>query len=288
MNYIHVLGKLSARFSLLCVLAALLSLTACQTEEPEVISEQEIESALAEATMDADYEDVDALSLEAMDVTDLSAAARDFSDPALRLIPACATITHDSVNKVITIDFGTGCVGPYGRERKGKIIITYTQRLYVPGAQLTIELENYSIDDVAIEGTKTITNLATSWQDPISLNTTLVGGQITWLNGDVSTREFSRTRTWIRGLNPLQDEWHIDGQTDGVRRTGVAYETQTLSSLIVKRACRLQGIRIPVEGQLEIKVSNRPTVVVDFGDGTCDHLITLEVNGNTHVIDLSN
>ncbi|MEO1449035.1 MAG: hypothetical protein AAFV07_05870, partial [Bacteroidota bacterium] len=274
--------------SLLCVLAALLSLTACQPEEPDVVSEQDIETALAEATMDADYEEIDALSVEAMDVTDISAAGRDFSNADLRMIPACATITHDSVNKVITIDFGTGCVGPYGRERKGKIILTYTQRLYVPGSTLTIELENYSVNDVAIEGTKTITNLASSWQDPISFNTTLVGGQVTWLNGDVSTREFSRTRTWVRGVNPLLDEFHIDGTASGMRRTGVSYQTTVLSTLIVKRACRVQGVRIPVEGQLELKVGNRPTVLVDFGDGTCDHLITVEVNGHTRVIDVSN
>lgn len=288
MNIIHVLGNLPARISLLCVWAVLLSLTACQTDNQEVIAEQDIESALAEATLDAAYEDVDAISVEAMDITDLSAAGRDVSDPTFRMIPSCAVITHDSVNKEITIDFGTGCVGPYGREHKGKIILTYTQRLYVPGAVLTTELENYSVDDIAIEGTKTITNLASSWQDPISFNTTLVGGQVTWPNGDVATREFSRTRTWIRGVNPLLDEWEIEGAATGVRRNGVAYETTVLSALIVKRACRRQGIWIPVEGQLELKIDNRPTVLVDFGDGTCDRLITIEVNGNTQVIDVGN
>jgi hypothetical protein len=47
----------------------------------------------------------------------------------------CPVITHDVLNTKIIIDFGDGCVGPYGRERRGKIIVTYSHDLVTASQQ---------------------------------------------------------------------------------------------------------------------------------------------------------
>ncbi|MEM7369211.1 MAG: hypothetical protein AAF587_11475 [Bacteroidota bacterium] len=275
------------RFFSLSAFVLLIGLTSCQQgEDDPTMAEVDAELVVLEADIEATYEEVDAYSFEAMDLTDLSAEARRFVNPSDQMISSCVIVTHDSVNKVVTVDFGTGCIGADGKERKGQIIITYTQRLYRPGAQLSIALQNYSVDGVQVEGTKTITNVSPTFQANISLNTTLVGGKITWLNGDVATRQFTRTRTWVRAANPILDEFHVEGAVQGSRRNGNAYQINIVSTLIYKRSCRLQGVRIPVQGLKAIQRSNRPNVLVDVGDGDCDHLITITVNGSSHVVDV--
>ncbi|MEO0470462.1 MAG: hypothetical protein AAF206_12630 [Bacteroidota bacterium] len=262
-------------------------LVACQPDDiVETVAQEEIDLAMEDATVTATYDDVEEYTFEAMEVADASLEARDMTAYQYS-IPACATVTHDSVNKTITIDFGTGCTGPGGKTRSGQIVITYTQRLYIPGASLSTTLVNYVVDGHAVEGTKTITNVSPNFQAPISLNVTLVDGQITFPNGDVASRDADKTYTWMRANRPLNDEFHVDGNTSGSNRDGVTYTTDILSTLIFKRKCRRQGIRIPVEGLKEIDKSNRPVVLLDFGDGSCDHLVTVTVNGNSTVIDVS-
>ena len=72
-------------------------------------------------------------------------------------------ITHLSGNLdpfpvKIVMDFGSGCTGRDGRTRSGKIITTYTNRLFVPGAKATTTFDNYKVDSVKIQGTLVITN----------------------------------------------------------------------------------------------------------------------------------
>ncbi|MDX2248081.1 MAG: hypothetical protein SF052_14945 [Bacteroidia bacterium] len=270
-------------FYLLAIL--MMSLTACQPENViNEISEEDSDLVVLEAEVDDSYEMVDEYSMEAVEITDFTSMGRVYAEKTL---PACAVVTHDSATKTITIDFGTGCTGADGKTRAGKIIVTYTKRLYIPGAKLTIELENYSVDGLAVEGKKTIENVSASIVSNISLTTTLEDGKITWPDGTFATREFTRTRTWVREPNPINDEFHVDGSVNGTRRNGDAYSADIISTLIFKRKCRLQGIHIPVQGIKEIKRTGKPDLLVDFGDGDCDHLVTLTKNGTSKVVDLS-
>lgn len=270
---------------------AIFSLTSCQQTDDEIldaIAEDEIQLAETEESVEASYEDVEEFSIEAMELTDNSADARLFSDPSALQIPACATVTHDSVNKIITIDFGTGCVGPDGKLRSGKVIISYTVKLYKPGASLTVTLDNYYVDGKHIEGTKTIKNVSPNLQSDISLKTTLVGGKVTWPDSTFATRQFTRTKTWVRASNPINDEFHLEGTIKGTRKNGNAYSCNIISTLIIKRKCRKVGVKIPVQGLKVIKRTGKPNLLLDFGDGDCDNLITVTKNGSSKVIDVTN
>ena len=277
------------RFRLLSLFAAFLVLafTACQPETVDEIAEADIEMTEFETVAEASYVDVDAYAIEAMDITDFSADARRFQNASDRLINACVTVTHDSVAKTILLDFGTGCVGPDGKTRSGQILISYTYRLWRPGASLSADLINYYVDGVHVDGTKTITNVSPNLMSNISLNTVLAGGMMVWPNGDTATRAFDRTATWVRAANPLNDELHVEGTAQGTRRNGVSYSTEILSTLIFKRRCRAQGFRLPAEGTLEIQRDNRPDMTVDFGTGTCDATITVTIGNNSQTVDLA-
>ncbi|MEZ4829746.1 MAG: hypothetical protein R3C61_26200 [Bacteroidia bacterium] len=272
-------------FAFFFAIALMISLSSCKPEEiAEQISEEETTLAITEAEAENSFEMVDEYAVEAIEITDFSSMGRVFAE---KTIPACATVTHDSATKTITIDFGTGCVGPDGKTRYGKIITTYTKRLYIPGAKLKVELENYAVDSLSIEGTKTIENVSASFTANVSLKTTLKDGKVTWPDGTFATREFTRTRTWVREPNPINDEFHVDGMIQGTRRNGESYSANIVSTLIFKRKCRIQGINIPVQGLKLIKRTGKPDLLVDFGDGDCDHLVTLTKNGTSKVIDLS-
>ena len=191
----------------------------------------------------------------------------------------CAEITKDTANKTVTIDFGEeGCEGPGGRIRKGKIILEYTDRKFIPGAQLVITPEGFSINDIVLTGTKTITNISVDLEDNPTFHIVLENGLATWPDGATATREADRTRTWIRKANPLADEFHLDGLTNGVNREGFPYSTEILQTIVHKRECALSGVFIPVEGIKEITRGDK-VWTVDFGDGTCDNTVTITFEG---------
>ena len=293
MKPVNFIARIPFHFFLLAFVAFSLMTTACE-QSPDVvienITDNEVEISLTESDVENDYEEVATMSIEAVEMNDVSSFGRDFSGMQNHILThsGCPTITRDTVNKQLTIDFGTSCVGPDGKTRSGKIIISYTRRLYHPGASLKVELENYVVDGKQIEGTKTITNVSTSYRDDISLKTTLRDGKIIWPDSSFATRQYTRTRTWIRAAHPVNDEFHVEGMIQGTRRNGDSYSANIVSTIIYKRKCRMQGIHIPVQGLKLIKRTGHPDLLIDFGDGDCDHLITITRNGNSRVVDVRN
>ena len=129
----------------LAALAVALAFTfpACNPDTVDgVIAEEEIDLAITEATAEATYDEVDDLAMEAMERTDNTLTARTWATEDMLTGGPCATITHDSVAKTILVDFGTGCVGPDGKTRSGAILVTYTKRLFHPGASMSVALQN--------------------------------------------------------------------------------------------------------------------------------------------------
>ncbi|MDP5168883.1 MAG: hypothetical protein NWR72_01455 [Bacteroidia bacterium] len=275
----------------LAALAVALAFTfsACNPDTVDgVIAEDEIDLAITEATTEATYDEVDDLAMEAMERTDNTLTARTWATEDMLTGGPCVTITHDSVAKTILVDFGTGCVGPDGKTRSGAMLITYTKRLFHPGASMSVALQNYVVDSLAIEGTRSITNLAPNYQSNIILEKKLVGGKITWPDGTFATRDFVRTSTWVRAANPVADEFHVDGTADAVRRNGSTYRAEVVDTLIWKRRCLRQGIRIPAEGTTLIQRSGKPDLSIDFGNGVCDYLITITINNKSKTVDVRN
>ncbi|MDN5200099.1 hypothetical protein QQ008_01970 [Fulvivirgaceae bacterium BMA10] len=266
----------------------MIGLAACDKEEGIITDDLSIETDLTsqEETVDSYFDETDDIAFEANTKIDNGAingrSGLDNSDEITR----CAEITHDEENKTITIDFGDGCVGPGGVERSGKIIITYTDRKYVPGAVWVYTLENYTVNGIALEGTKTLTNVSESLDDYLSFNKVLEGGKATWPDGAVATREVNKTFTWVREAHPINDEFWVEGEASGTTKEGVAYSVEILSKMIYKRKCRRQGIHIAVQGIKSIKKDGQPDVLVDFGDGECDSLVTITKEGESIVVDL--
>lgn len=278
------------RILLLPVFALFLGFTSCdnQDENPlqSEIDENDVESVSSEEQLETSFEDLDLISVEANDQTedgDMGGRAHMDEDD---MLTRCATITHDKEAKTITIDFGDGCEGPDGKIRSGIIFITYTQRMFIPGAVLTITLENYTVNGLAIEGKKTITNVSENLFDNVSFNKVLEGGKITWPDGTFATREVDKTFTWYRENNPLLDEVHVEGEASGINRRGVTYNVSIVSTVIWKVSCRVRGVCLPVQGLKLVEREGHADVLVDFGDGECDTTVTLTKNGASRVVEI--
>ena len=282
-NFAFTFGSLkSTFFSLTAVF--LLMLTACDSND-ELVS-TEISSAITsdEAVLDSYFEDTDDVVFEANDKVAATNGRSAMDDD--ESLTRCAEIIHDAENKTINIDFGDGCEGPGGKIRSGKIIITYTDRKYLPGAIWVYTLEDYTVNGIALEGTKTLTNVTGIEHDYLSFNKLLEGGKATWPDGSFATREVNKTFTWIRASRPVNDEFHVEGAASGITKDGVAYEVGIVSKLIYKRKCRRAGVHIAVQG-LKSVVKGDEEVLIDFDDGECDNLVTITKNGESEMVDLT-
>ena len=266
--------------AIVMVSLAVLGFTACDSNEESVnASEFDIEALNTQADAESVYDDIDDMSTATFE--DVFAASRHGHDDRLD----CATVTVDSATNTVTIDFGDGCTDPRGRERSGKIIITQNGRRFEPGSVMTLTFEDFVVDGVLVEGTRTLSNIATGTEDNPSFQITLEGGMLTWEDGTFATRESSRVKTWYRAANPIEDEWHVEGSVSGTDRNGESYSSITLEPLVFIRGCGNHRIIVPVSGVKEY-TRGEETYVIDFGDGTCDRIATVTHDGVTEEITL--
>lgn len=258
--------------------------TSCQedNETTSQLSDSDILIAENEATMESAFEDVDDIGYEGLLLFESGGRMEERKESPIR----CATKTHDKELNIITIDFGDGCEDRFGKVRSGKIIITYTDRRFVPGAVHAITFENFFIDGIQIEGTRTRTNISESTEDTLKFQTVLEAGKVTWEDGTFATREADWITTRIRASNPINDERILTGGASGVTREGANYTVEITKDIVWKRGC-LSNLRVmvPVEGTKVKEVEGGSTVVIDYGDGTCDNLIDITKDGVTETVE---
>ncbi|MBL7851063.1 MAG: hypothetical protein JNN04_09190 [Cyclobacteriaceae bacterium] len=296
---------MKTRFALkafvLTLMASFLFFTSCKDEETISFSSSDNNDLQSEASMDAQLEDVSDLAgvAVASDAGTLTGARSAGSSrvitPAGDTRFSCATVTLEFaadnnppsvIHGYIHIDFGTGCTGPNGRVRKGMIHVEFNGPRFMPGSTVTITTENYYVDGIKIDGTRTELNASGSTQDAPKFTIT-EEVTVTFLDGTTATRTATRTRTWNRMANPLEDSWTVTGSAFGTTRRGVEYVMTITKALVFKRSCAISSkMVVPVEGTKEL-VTGTKKIVTDFGNGDCDTTITITVNGRSKDIQIS-
>ncbi len=264
---------------------AMICLTSCNKEDDGLdnttLSDFESVAVDTEASMDVAFEDVDNV-VEAGINFDAASGGKVLRDPMIE----CAVITKDEANDTVIIDYGEGCEGEGGRTRRGKILVTYSDvRWFVPGATRSVTFEDFYLDSVKVEGVRTITNISADEASEPKFKTELEGGKLIWNDGTFVTRNSVHTRSWMRAANPVDDETVVEGSSEGLNREGEAYASTISEPLVFKRRCGAQGYYFPVSGVIE---STNPgmIIVIDYGDGECDNLADVTINGETKTIEL--
>ena len=202
----------------------------------------------------------------------------------------CATVTLESTGTievpkgVIIVDFGTGCIDARLNTRKGKLKFAYNGKRFQPGSTVVLTTENYSINDIKLEGTRTSTNVQGSTNDAPKFNVVLTNGKATFPDGSIAERQSNITWEWIRAENPTNDYLLIDqlSTASGTTRGGRSYSVSLLEGLKYKRFCG-----IAVDGIKKYVLDEEKEIVIDYGNGECDKALTITVNGVTHNINVN-
>jgi len=187
--------------------------------------------------------------------------------------------------KTITIDFGTGCTGPDGRTRRGKIITVYTGRLIVSGSEATTTFNGYYVDSVHVEGIHRVKNNSTA---SVRIFTrTVVGGKLTKPSGNYIHWNATHTNAQTAGLGtpnfPLDDEFDITGFAEGQNKRGIHllnWSRLIVNPLHKKFTCRWFG-----RGTVRT-TRNTHTALLDYGTGGCDNQATITIGGVVRTITL--
>jgi hypothetical protein len=200
----------------------------------------------------------------------------------------CPTVTFAQPEgtwpNTITVDYGASCTRPDGRVLSGKLIINQTAEIRTPGAVRTVTHEDFFVDGVNVEGTRTWTNNGQNADGQWSYTKVATDMKLTFEDGTSTMWNKTRTSVLIEGGNTAthwDDVWSSTGIASGTNRNGVDF-TATITEPLVKRAsCRWIS-----SGVIEFTAGVR-TRTLDFGDGTCDRFGTLTLaNGESYSIRL--
>jgi hypothetical protein len=288
--------KILLKRSSILMIAAISLITSCNDEER--ITGQDSQDISEEAVTDSYFQDMDdmaGVAVEAPSETEYSGGRvqstfqvldsrfRCDGSPLTLTLTRGANSTPSAPNGVITVDFGTGCTDLRGNIRSGKLTFTYNGRRFMPNSTVVITGQNYVINGVKLEGTRTLTNVTGSTDVSPRFTAVLTGGKATFEDNSQATRESTITWQWIRGTSPSDDKLIIDqsSKANGTTRAGRNYEVSLLKQLEYKRFCG-----IAVSGIKRYLVNGQKEITVDYGDGDCDKEVTVTVNGvvrNIHV-----
>ena len=269
-------------YSLLALALVTFALFSCtKSHPPSIAATDEVKSTSMLDVVDRAVEaPVDALTLRAGGGADCGEGGSPW--------PECVEITdsgEDAYPRTITIDFGDDCYTPNGLQRTGTIEVVLTGDVRnEEGAVRTVTFEDLTIGDVmTVNGTRTLTNTGQNeegqWSFSQETSTTIDRPVLDIL------RTYSGTRTWLAGHDTEEcgdDIWLRDGAgeksiSNGMGETTV---TATYDAVVYDRPCGY-----PVSGTVTL-VRNQFERIMDFGDGTCDALAELTINGTTYLFDL--
>lgn len=194
---------------------------------------------------------------------------------------SCATVTvtpQNSFPKTIVIDFGAGgCVSADGIGRKGKINITLSDYVHNPGSTAVLTFDNYYTAGFKVEGAITWTNTSTA--NGVSWTRQITNGRVIEpLGGYYWTHEGTKNVTQTAGantpLNLLDDVYSVTGNHTVTNPAGKTRTVTILEALEKKTTCHNV-----TKGKMKIQGATH-FAILDYGDGTCDNIATITIDGN--------
>ena len=214
-------------------------------------------------------------------------------------LPSCTQVTITLLNAParfpmkIVIDFGTGCIGRDGHNRSGKIVTEYTGKLTEPGGSATTRFDGFKFDSISVQGTHKITNTTVAGSNQRQFTIEVTDAKLTKPNGDYSLWSSNRVITQVEGngtpLYPQDDIFKVTGSAHGQVKHGdfiYACRSEIIEPLVKKFACHWIS-----KGTIRVRRETLPDnsqwiATLDYGQGNCDFLAALTINGVSHQIEL--
>jgi outer membrane murein-binding lipoprotein Lpp len=277
-------------------------LAGCKKEKTEDVDK---DTAAAEDNAFAENvsSDINAIGSQATDESNSSLSNFRIGD-ASDVLSSCATVTRDTVNRIVTVTFNGGtCID--GRTRSGVLVFNYSaspagsKHYRDPGFTCTVTSNNYVVDGNQVTiNSKTITNI-TNGGNPVGYNP--LSENEKWnITANISiTRPSCAVLSWVCnrtkellntstiGFNgfqndfvnfPFSDTIPINWSQARVGITGSATGTRTynnvtesisvnITSMLIRDfgACSVNGRHPFYIGSLDHSRTGRPTRHVEYG-----------------------
>ena len=212
-------------------------------------------------------------------------------------IPSCVKVSYTLLNAPahfpirIVIDFGAGCIGKDGHTRSGKIIAEYSGKLTEPGSSAATTFDGFKFDSISVQGTHKITNSTAAGSNQRQFTIDVTDAKLSKPNGNYSLWTSHRVITQVEGngtpLYPLDDIFKVTGSAHGQVKHGdliYGWQSEITDPLIKKFSCHWisQGV---IKVRRETLATNSQWVAtLDYGQGSCDFIATLTINGVNHQI----
>ena len=183
-------------------------------------------------------------------------------------LPDCVTVTtvETDTTKEKTIDFGEGCELRNGNVLSGIIKLNYALDMEAASRNITLELENFTFNAVAIEGGASILRVRSN-ENGNPQSTATRNYNATWPDGEMASFSGNSTREWIEGFGTGfwgDNVFLITGDGTFTNKAGNVWTKTVVTPLRREMSCRFI-----VSGVLEIS-RNDASASLDFGDGSCD------------------
>lgn len=278
----RIMKRLNLTTAILLILSFGLVFQSCKKENIEKHESTSFsdDDALAESI----FGDVSSIADEAYDL-----GSRGFKSGSGNntFISECVVITLDLTVSpfTLTVDFGEeNCLCNDGRYRRGKFVVSFNGIYRQPGTVITTSFENYHVNNHKVEGTTTLSNMGFNADSNMYYTIEIVG--VIYLAGDAGTISWnsSREREWVEGRTTWvaqDDVYLITGTADGIRLNGMTWEKEITNAFRVELDCRWI-----VSGTMEIRPEGLSIRTLDFGDGECDNIATVLIDGVLYTIQL--
>ena len=246
-------------------------------------SEVDLKAVEEEAEVDKISDETSAIIEEAFLMEEFPATKSSAID---RYLPDCVTITVVIVQnmKTVTIDFGDGCELRNGNFVSGKIILEYEKD---PGVSVmkSFEFDGFTFNDKSVEGSGSILRERSNENgNPQSTRTGDV--TVTWPDGSFANKNGTKIREMIEGQGTPawgDNVFLITGNWNFTKKDGTELSAEVLEPLRRELACKFL-----VSGIIDLN-KNENNAVLNYGDGECDDLATVSINGGEEIeIHLSN
>jgi len=264
-------------FSLLAILtlSSLMFFTSCNKD-------QNVDTETVEAIIEGDNATVEGVVL----------AQENSGEEKLASGNGCMTITHeiDLENQKITIIIEFNGICDDGIERSGRMIIVADLgwRINPLGKEISITYENFTRRHRIFNGSISYSVDVDTVDSVVVMNTTLDNFSIAFPDSTSISLSGNKSIAFVQGFrtfwNRNDDILKINANLEGTNRKGEHFLSIT-EDVIIKRAC---NYFFPVSGTKTIEFDDGRTYLVDFGDGTCDKIYTVTVNGETYTMEYGN
>jgi len=272
-------------FIVVLILNGIILINACKKEKTTEVTEFDTQTSEDYSLAEGTFNDVNNIANEALENDSLSSFR--LSDPQNTMLSACATVTNTPNGMgggTIIVNFGTSnCQCRDGRYRRGIINITYSGSYRDSGTVITTSFDDYFVGKdntrmFQVTGTKTVTNNGHNVNNNPNFSVE-INGHLTNSNGVTMDWSSVRNREWLSGegtpFSFNDDEYIITGTASGTNFEGNSYTVTITHGLHIKNCAYI------TEGAFELTPTGKPVRTFDYGNGDCDALATLTVNGRT-------